>query len=89
MGFWHGANWTFSLWGIWHAGLITVYRIANKWITFKIPPFISWGLTLVAVMIGWIPFRAENLSNALDLWERVFSLTAWLKLEHFGGSFPF
>jgi alginate O-acetyltransferase complex protein AlgI len=89
MGFWHGASWTFALWGIWHAGLITVYRIANKRISIEIPAPITWGLTLVAVMVGWIPFRASSLGNALDLWGRLFSLTAWLKPEHLGGRFPF
>lgn len=89
MGFWHGSNWTFALWGIWHAGLITVYRIANKRIPFKIPAPISWWLTLVAIMIGWIPFRAEGLGHALDLWGRLFSLTTWLKPEYYGGLFPF
>ena len=88
MGFWHGANWTFAFWGIWHASLITLYRIFEKIIKVKIWAPLSWSLTLVMVMIGWIPFRAESLNHTINLFERLFTFTLWLKPDHIGGKFP-
>ena len=88
MGFWHGANWTFVLWGIWHAAIITIYRILEKTIKVKVWTFISWGLTLILVMIGWIPFRAVNLQHSYNLFERLFNFNTWLKPDHLGGQFP-
>ena len=88
MGFWHGANWTFALWGIWHAFMITLYRISEKTIKIKIWAPVSWSLTLILVMLSWIPFRAENLTHTFNLFERLFNLTMWIKPDHIGGKFP-
>lgn len=63
MGLWHGANWTFVLWGLYHALLVFAYRkLAPRWRWLERvaregnPAGIL--LTLPLVMLGWIPFRA-------------------------------
>ena len=83
MGLWHGANWTFMLWGVYHAILITSYRlIAIKTIIF--PGWIrvigGWAITLPLVMLGWIPFRSETLDNTFNMWFKLISPSQYLWL---------
>ena len=66
-GLWHGANWTFILWGLCHGLALGVYRL---WRTSKlsarlqIPKIVSWGLTMLVVGLGWLFFRATSVSHA-------------------------
>jgi alginate O-acetyltransferase complex protein AlgI len=77
MGLWHGANWNFLIWGIYHASLITLYRLIFKIkllaFIFK-KSYVSWGLTLPLIMLGWIPFRSLSTEETLNMWIKVFSL---------------
>jgi alginate O-acetyltransferase complex protein AlgI len=74
MGLWHGASWGFLLWGVYQAILILVYRTSTKLFNFKLPKVISWLITIIFVMAGWIFFRADNLSNALDMYIIMFNI---------------
>ncbi|MCX7699571.1 MAG: MBOAT family protein [Gemmataceae bacterium] len=70
-GLWHGASWSFLIWG-WHHGL---FLILERWFRrWNVPTqwelILAWPRRLymiVVVMIGWIFFRADNLSHALAL----------------------
>lgn len=55
-GLWHGANWTFIVWGAWHGLWLALERLGFK---------NSWLFTLLLVMIGWVFFRAHDMSTAL------------------------
>ena len=80
MGLWHGANWTFALWGIWHAVFIWLYRIVsarNGALPLPIRALGGWAITLAISMLGWIPFRARSLDDAFVLLGRVFDPTAY------------
>ena len=72
MGFWHGANWTFVLWGLMHATFIFFERrlqlVKGKLSLFNNPIF-GWGLTLFLVMLSWIPFRADSLSTTFRMFQ--------------------
>lgn len=74
MGFWHGANWTFVLWGLMHAILIFSERklkfVRDRFPLFRIP-IIGWGITLFMVMLSWIPFRADNLSTTFQMFQKI------------------
>ena len=61
-GFWHGANWTFIVWGIVH-GLLQVFERANRKWYFKIPRLIRQVLMFVSVSILWMVFRCESFSD--------------------------
>ena len=89
MGLWHGANWTFAVWGLWHAALITIHRVLARLSFVKAPKPVTWALTLPFVMLGWIPFRANDLDQTLSMWSRLLSLEYWLKPSSSGGNFPF
>jgi alginate O-acetyltransferase complex protein AlgI len=80
MGLWHGAAWMFVVWGLWHALLIFLYRITSRWnllpknTTGKL---VAWALTINFVMLGWIPFRSENLEQAFGLMYNLTNPYAW------------
>lgn len=74
-GLWHGANWTFVCWGLFHATLLTIYNIlgintkydhvvAYGRILPRIKEIINMFLTFCLAVIGWIIFRAESISQA-------------------------
>jgi len=74
MGLWHGANWTFILWGIYHSIVIAIYRLiapSTRKFNRKLKVFGGVMLTLPVMMLAWIPFRAESLSNTFSMWSKV------------------
>ncbi len=75
-GLWHGANWTFVCWGLFHATLLAIYNILG--INTKYKQVIAYGrllpniketmqiaLTFFLAVIGWIIFRAESMTQAI------------------------
>ena len=76
MGFWHGANWTFIFWGVYHAIIIFLERKLNflrlkfRFLGLK---FIGWSFTLVLVMLSWIPFRVNSLEDTFTMYSKLFS----------------
>ncbi|MGB0682367.1 MAG: MBOAT family O-acyltransferase [Magnetovibrionaceae bacterium] len=79
MGLWHGANWTFVLWGAWHAMTILLWRLLRlpeQPKGFALP--LCWMLTFGAAMIGWLPFRAASLGDALTMLTTLFWPGAWV-----------
>lgn len=77
-GLWHGANWTFVLWGALH-GLYLV--INNVWraacARYRLPKvpgsaLLGGALTFLAVVLAWVPFRASNLATTLIVWKGMF-----------------
>ena len=62
-GLWHGANWTFIIWGVYHGLLLALHRAAHqKW--DLLPPLLRRGLTFVLVTLGWVIFRSDNVHMA-------------------------
>ena len=77
MGLWHGANWTFVLWGIYHALLIFFYRQIlnlNRYFKINTKIYLGWFFTLPFIMLSWIPFRANSIDDALKMWSKVVDL---------------
>ncbi len=64
-GLWHGANFTFVLWGLWFLLLLIIEKFLLKNILNKLPGFLTHIYTMVGVMLGWVLFRSENLSSAV------------------------
>lgn len=64
IGLWHGAGWTFILWGGLH-GLFLM--INHQWRRLKIslPTVVSWPLTFLCVLVCWVFFRADNIGSAM------------------------
>ncbi len=78
-GIWHGAAWNFLLWGVWFFILLTVEKLffakqlknREKHTGVKI---LSWCYAMLAVLLGWILFRAENLSAVKTYLSVMFGL---------------
>ena len=65
-GLWHGAGWTFVLWG----GLHGVYLSINHWwrkLKTPFPTWFAWGITFLAVVFSWVLFRAIVLEDGLKM----------------------
>ncbi len=62
-GLWHGASWTFVLWGLLHGMALVVYRILYPIIN-KIPKFLIGTATFIFVNFAWVLFRAESTWQA-------------------------
>ncbi|HEY1378195.1 MAG TPA: MBOAT family O-acyltransferase [Gemmataceae bacterium] len=60
-GLWHGAAWTFVVWGLWHGAFLVIER-SGAVSTFARPLRHAW--TLLAVLGGWVLFRADSLAHA-------------------------
>jgi len=89
-GLWHGASWTFVLWGAYHAALLTIYRVVpglrsleenanqSRWRKFS-----AIGLMFALTLIGWVVFRCRDLGQltgwfaALANWQATG--VSWIK----------
>ena len=71
-GLWHGAAFTFVLWGAFHgAGLCLEHAFAEKW--EKVWKWLRWVITFHLVVFGWILFRAQSLDQAGSFISRLFA----------------
>ncbi|MEQ1932158.1 MAG: MBOAT family protein [Parvularculaceae bacterium] len=72
-GVWHGAAWTFVVWGLIHASLITFNHAARLWLPqldlmrSPLSVLVKRAGLLFAVMIAWVFFRSQNLPAAFDM----------------------
>lgn len=73
-GIWHGAGWTFVLWGMLHGGALVVHRFWQK-IGFKMPTLLAWFITFNFINIAWVFFRAINYKSAMKVLEGMFGGT--------------
>jgi alginate O-acetyltransferase complex protein AlgI len=62
-GLWHGANWTFVVWGGLHGVALAVNGAfaRRRW---RLPGPIAWGITMLFVLGGWVLFRAPDFATA-------------------------
>ena len=72
-GFWHGAEWTFILWGAYHGFFLAIERLFLLKITAKIGVFLRVLFTFFTVLFGWVLFRAQNVNQALNFIHKMFS----------------
>ena len=73
-GIWHGANWTFIIWGLLHGLLSCMNRLFKKtW--EKLGQVTQWVVTFLFVNILWILFRAESLSSAVLFLKKMCNLS--------------
>ncbi|MGH3842536.1 MAG: MBOAT family O-acyltransferase [Pseudonocardiaceae bacterium] len=67
VGFWHGANWTFLCWGVYHGTMLVIER-RRGWAVAAAQPerrLARRALTLLIVVFGWVLFRSPDLGTAL------------------------
>ena len=82
-GFWHGANWTFIIWGFVHSLLyIPLFLYRNKIFKNKgkfddhknlLKKTFKAGITFFTVMIAWVFFRSDSITDAFSYLKKIFS----------------
>ena len=65
-GLWHGANWTFILWGLYYGALLTIDLSGGKKLVKVLPGAVNRLITLALVMIGWVIFYYPSLGQAFS-----------------------
>lgn len=79
-GFWHGANWTYVAWGLFHALLFLPLLLFNVNRSHLITKSYGWldfakiGVTFLVVCIGWVFFRADSITDAFQYLVHLFEL---------------
>lgn len=76
-GLWHGASFNFIVWGLFHGFFMCVERLGFGNTLKKVPKPIGHVYTLLVVLIGWVFFRADTLSDALQVIATMFTFTNW------------
>lgn len=66
-GLWHGAGWTFVVWGLMHGLGLAVHAWWKKLLETELPNLAGWALTMLFVMAGWVLFRAPDFQTALSM----------------------
>lgn len=72
-GLWHGAAWTFVLWGVFHGVILAVERAGLGGLLGGVPKVFQHAYALLLVMIGWVIFRAETLAQGSYYLKAMFS----------------
>ena len=70
-GIWHGAGWTFVLWGAMHGAALVVHRLWQN-TGIKLNKVFSWLVTFVFVNVAWVFFRAETFADAQRILKGMF-----------------
>ncbi len=88
VGLWHGAGWTFVLWGCMHGAALVIHRLWKRW-GFSMPSWIAWFLTFNFINVGWVFFRAKTFGDAQKVLGGMVGIDAaplpkgtWTRLQH-------
>lgn len=84
-GIWHGANWTYIIWGLFHGLALAAHKVWMKLTKSDqkkpsvVGSVISIGLTFVFTSFCWIFFRADSFEHAIEIITRIFSFSTGLE----------
>jgi alginate O-acetyltransferase complex protein AlgI len=76
-GIWHGAAWTYALWGALHGVMLAINRgwqQTRLGMRYALGPWTARVLTFLCVTLAWVPFRAADFSTALSMYRGLFGL---------------
>ena len=83
-GIWHGANWTFVIWGMLHGFGSIIHSLFRK-LNLKMPVFLAVVLTFIFINFTWVFFRAGNLHTALSMIHNMIGLNGFQLPKIFHG----
>ncbi|MGD0461496.1 MAG: MBOAT family protein [Tepidisphaeraceae bacterium] len=72
-GIWHGAGWTYAIWGLYHGTLLILNHVWSR-LNLPLPKIFARILTFLMVVIGWVMFRAGSLHIAANRLQSMFGL---------------
>jgi alginate O-acetyltransferase complex protein AlgI len=80
VGIWHGANWGFVVWGVFHGVLLVLHRLIiaigalYPWLAKIWQPWplqlLAWAMTQCLVLVSWVPFRLPELRDSWMFFQR-------------------
>jgi D-alanyl-lipoteichoic acid acyltransferase DltB (MBOAT superfamily) len=80
-GLWHGAKWTFVIWGIHHGAFLIAERAGLASLLVRAPAWLARLYALLAVMSGWVWFRASDFEHALAFFAALGGARGWSGLS--------
>jgi D-alanyl-lipoteichoic acid acyltransferase DltB (MBOAT superfamily) len=80
-GLWHGANWTFAIWGTHHGCFLVVERAWLMRRLARAPVIVARLYALAAVMTGWVWFRARDVDHALTFFASLIGIHGWTEIS--------
>ena len=87
-GLWHGAGWTFIIWGALHGIALAIHRFWQS-LGFKMWTWLAWFITFNFINITWIFFRAKDFESAIKVLGSMFSLDNVVLSEKLLSKFEF
>ncbi|MEO6785111.1 MAG: MBOAT family protein, partial [Chthoniobacteraceae bacterium] len=75
-GLWHGANWTFVVWGLYHGVFLVLERTRFGALVERLPRVLRHSYALLAVIFGWVLFRADTFPQATAFFANMLGLAA-------------
>lgn len=88
-GFWHGAAWTFILWGLYHGFFLIIDKVGMLKVLSKLGKLPSVILTFLVAMIGWVIFRADSIAYAFSFIGKLFAFDVRMDEFYCDGRFWF
>ena len=79
-GLWHGAAWTFVIWGALHGAFLVVNHLWTSKVrrgelsSSRLASVLGWLLTFVSVMVAWVVFRAESMNAAIEIYKGMLGM---------------
>ncbi len=74
-GLWHGASWSFVFWGLYQGFFLIIERLGLLKFLKKLPVYLQHTYVLIVTVVGWVFFRADNLTYAVDYLKVMFGIT--------------
>jgi alginate O-acetyltransferase complex protein AlgI len=83
-GLWHGAGWTFVVWGAYHGALLVIERLGFAALLRRAPVLLQHCYAMLAVIFGWVLFRADNITQAASMMDKMIVPTSYrLGLDYY------
>ncbi len=79
-GLWHGAGWGFLIWGLLHGSYLVINHFSSfvfdksNAVKCLMPSYLAWAITLLAIFVAWVPFRATTFEGALGIWSSMLGM---------------
>lgn len=73
-GLWHGASWNFLLWGVYFGIILILEKTFLLKLLYRLPVFVQHFYTLFLVLISWVLFSFEELSQVIEYLQRLFGV---------------
>lgn len=80
-GLWHGASWSFIVWGLFHGAFLVIEKLGFDKVLEKLWKPFQHFYTLMVVIVGWVFFRADGLEEAIGFLSKMFILQTNMAAE--------